>query len=74
MHRKPNQYALHFNEQITRTHFFLLQPFIRPVPAQVIFLWKGPPKLCIECHLVSLLAFPPKSPQKVMISNYLESL
>ena len=23
-----------------------------PVPAQVILLWKGPPKLCIECHPV----------------------
>ena len=62
IHRKPNQYALHFNEQITRTHFFLLQPSIIPVPAQVILLWKGPPELCIECQLVPVWAFPPKSP------------
>ena len=27
-----------------------------------ILLWKEPPKLCIECHLVPLWAFPPKSP------------
>ena len=37
MRRKPNQYALHFNEKITRTHFFLSQPSIRPVSAQVIY-------------------------------------
>ena len=43
-------------------HFLLLQPSIRPVPAHVIFPWKGPPKLCIKCHLVPLWAFPPKSP------------
>ena len=60
--RKPRQCGLHFNEQITRTHFLLLQPYIRPVPAQVILLWKGPSKPCIECHLVPLWAFPPKSP------------
>ena len=60
--RKPHQYGLHFYEQIARTRFLLLQPFIRPVPAQVILLWKGPPKLCIECQLVPLWAFPPKSP------------
>ena len=59
---KPRWCGLHFNEKITRTHFLLLQPSIRPVPAQVILLWKGPPKLCIECHLVPLWAFPPKSP------------
>ena len=35
MHRKPRQCGLHFNEQITRTHFFLLQFSIRPVPAPV---------------------------------------
>ena len=59
MRRKTNQYALHFNEQITRRHFFLFQPSIRPVvPARVILLRKGPPKLCIECHLVPLWAFP----------------
>ena len=49
------------NVQITRVHFLLSQPSIRPVPAQVILLCKGPPKLCIECHLVPLWAFPPKS-------------
>ena len=43
----------------------LLQPSIRPVPAQVILLWKGPPKLCIECHLVPLWAFPQKSPGSI---------
>ena len=62
MRRKPNQCALHFHEQITRAHFFLLLSSIRPVPAQVILLWKGPPKLCIECHLVPMRAFPPKLP------------
>ena len=61
LRRKP-QCALRFNEQITRTHFLLLQPSIRPVPAQVILLWKGLPKLCIECYLVPLRAFAPKSP------------
>ena len=59
---KPNQCAFRFNEQITRTHFLLLQPSIRPVPAQVILLWKGPPKLCIEWYLGPLWASPPKSP------------
>ena len=54
--RKPRQCGLQFNEQITRTHFLLLQPSIRAVPAQVILLWKGPPKLCIECHPVSVPA------------------
>ena len=34
----------------------------RPFPAQIILLWKGPLKLCIECHLVPQWAFPPKSP------------
>ena len=62
LRRKPHQCALRFNEQITRTHFLLLQRSIRPVPTQVILLWKGPPKLCIEYYLVPLLAFPPKSP------------
>ena len=69
---KPHQRALlHFNEQITRTNLFwdrLLK--IRPAPAQVIqasssssySLWKGPSKLCIECHLVPLRVFPPKLP------------
>ena len=56
------QFGLHFNEQITRTHFLVLQPSIKPVPAQVILLWKRPPKLCIKCHLVPVWAFPPKSP------------
>ena len=60
--RKPRQCGLLFNEQITRTHFFLSQPSIRPVPDQVILLWKGPPKLFIEYQLVPLWAFPPKSP------------
>ena len=54
LRRKPHQCTLHFSEQVRRTHFLLLQPFIRPVPAQVILLWKGPPKLFIECHLVPL--------------------
>ena len=49
-----HQCTLNFNEQITRVHFVLLQPSIRPIPAQVILLWKGPPKLCIECHLAPL--------------------
>ena len=60
---KPHQRALHVNEQTTKTHhFLLLQPCIRPALAQVSLLCKGPPKLCIECHLVPLWAFPPKSP------------
>ena len=62
MSRKPHQCALHFSQQITKTHFLPLQPSIRPVPAQAILLWKGPSKLCIECHLVSMSVFPPKSP------------
>ena len=41
MRWKPTQYALHLNERITRTHFFLLHPSIRPVPAQVIYCGKG---------------------------------
>ena len=60
--RKPHHYALHFNEQTTRTHFVLLQPSVRSVPTQVILLWKGPTKLHIEYHLVPLWGFPPKSP------------
>ena len=51
---EPHQCALNFTEQIARAHFLLLQPSIRPISAQVILLWKGPPKLCIECHLVPL--------------------
>ena len=62
LRRKPHQCALRFNEKIPRTHFLQLQPSIRPVPAQVILLWKGRPKLCIECYRVPLWAFPPKSP------------
>ena len=68
--RKPRQYGLHFKEQITKTYFLLLQPSIRPIPAQVILLWKGPPKLCIECHFVLLWAFPPKSPGDEWGSNF----
>ena len=41
--QKPHQCALNFTEQITRAHFLLSQPSIRPNPAQVILLWKGPP-------------------------------
>ena len=41
LRRKPYQCPLRFNEQITTTHFLLLQPPIRPVPAEVILLWKG---------------------------------
>ena len=67
--RKPRQCGLHFHEQITITRFLLLQPSIRPVPAQVILLSKGPPKLCIECHLVPLWAFPPKSPGSRIVRN-----
>ena len=52
--RQPaNVVSVHFI-QITETHSFLLHPSIRPIPAQVISLSKGPPKLCIECRLVSL--------------------
>ena len=51
------------NEQIIRTHFLLLQPSVRPLPAQVVLLWKGLPKLCNECHLLPLWAFPLKSPR-----------
>ena len=64
--RKPRQCGLHFNEEITRTHFLLLQPFVWPVPAQVILLRKRPPKLYIECHLVPLWASPPRLPERVM--------
>ena len=68
--RKPHQQrALNFNEQILRVHFLQLQPSIRPIPARVILLWKGPPKLCIECHLVPLWAFPPRSPGSVWKST-----
>ena len=35
--REAHQCALHFNEKITSTHSLLLQPFIRPVPAQSYF-------------------------------------
>ena len=49
---KVYQCVLHFNRRITRTHFLRLQPSIRPVPAQVSLLWKGPPRLCIKCYLV----------------------
>ena len=41
MCRKPNQYALYFNEQITKTRLFLLQLSIRPVSAQVVCCGKG---------------------------------
>ena len=36
---------------------------MRPVLAQVILLWKGPPKICIKCHFIPLWAFRPKSPR-----------
>ena len=62
LRRKPHQCAFRFSEQIIITHFLLLQPSIRPVPAPVILLWNGPPELCIECHLVPLWTLPPKSP------------
>ena len=52
--QKPHQCALNFTGQMTRAHFLLLQPSIRTFPAQIILLWKGPPKLCIESHLVPL--------------------
>ena len=52
-------HSISMNKQ--QKHCFLLQPSIRPVPAQVILLLNGPPKLCIECHLVPLWAVPPKS-------------
>ena len=65
--RKPHQqWALNFNEQILKVHFLLLQPSISPIPAQVILLWKGPPKRCIEGHFVPLWAFPPKSPGSLL--------
>ena len=54
--KRHQQCVLNFNEQITRVHFLLLQSSIRPIPAQIILLWKGLPKLCIECHLVSLVS------------------
>ena len=47
-----NMHSISVNKTIK--HFLLLQPSIKPVPAQVILLWKGPPKLCIECYLVPL--------------------
>ena len=68
--QEPQRYALHFNERMIKTHFLLLQPSIRPVPAQVILMWKGPPKLCIDCNLVPLWAFPPKSPGKHYVMLY----
>ena len=55
-----------FQWKITRTHFLLLQRCVKPFPAQLISLWKGPPKLCIECHLVPLWTFPSKSPGKAL--------
>ena len=33
--QEPHQCALNFTEQITQGHFLLLQPSIRPIPAQV---------------------------------------
>ena len=58
--RKAHQYALHFNEKITRIRSLLLPSSVRPVPAQVILLQKGPPKLCIECHLIPPVSVPAK--------------
>ena len=66
--QKPHQCALNFTDQITSAYFLLLQPSIRPVPAQVILRWKRPPQLCIECHLVPLWAFLPKSPGNNIIN------
>ena len=48
-HWKPQQQsALNFNEQTARLHFILSEPTIRPVLAQVILLWKGPPELWLS--------------------------
>ena len=69
--RKPHQYALHFSEQVIRTHFLLSQLSIRPVPAQVILLSKRLPKFCIECHLVPLWAFLPKSHWCNLLSHFM---
>ena len=41
IHWETHQCALHSCERITRTYFLMLQPSIRPVPAQVILLWNG---------------------------------
>ena len=67
--REPQQYALHFNEWTIQT-----LSSVRPVPVQVIILSKGPPKLCIECHLVPLWEFPPKSPGIIPQRVYLLSV
>ena len=62
------QYVLCIKKR--RTHFLLLQPSITPVPAQIILLWKGPPKLYIECYLVPLWVFLPKSPGIIRIIHF----
>ena len=49
--REPRQYTLHFNEQTIKTHFLLSQSSIRPVPAQVILLWKRPPNFASNVTL-----------------------
>ena len=54
--QKVHQCAFHFiSFQCTnkKKHFLQLQPSIWPLPTQNTFLSKGPPKLCIQCHLVT---------------------
>ena len=49
--QKLHQCVLHFKERIPRTHFLLLQPSVRPIPAQSMLLWKGPTKLASNAIL-----------------------
>ena len=73
---KLHQCALHFNESITRTNLLQLQPSLlgqsQLKKQGSILLWKGPPKLCIECHLVPLWAFPPKSPGNFVTFSHIK--
>ena len=51
---------------MTINNFLQLQPSVRPVKAQVTseyFIVERAAKICIECHLVPLQAFPPRSPR-----------
>ena len=47
-------HSISLNKQ--QKQFLLLQHSVGPVPVQVILPWKGQLKLCIECHLISVVA------------------
>ena len=48
-------------QELTSFSYSLLLGQFHPKLEVSILLWKGPPKLCIECHLVPQWTFPPKS-------------